>query len=101
MRADEVLRPRRKPADHQDERAGADRGCLVDGAAVVVDCGAASCLVRGREHPAAAKAGHREAARADELGRALDAAALHDVAPRRDGGDAGAGAAVDGLLQRP
>ena len=101
MRADQVLRPGRKPADHEDERAGADRGCFVDGAAVIVDCGAAACRVRSREHPAAAKAGDGQTTRADEPGCALDPAVLHNVAPWRDGGDAGAGAAVDRLLQRP
>src|SRR6202011_5845117 len=63
--------------------------------------GAASCFVGGGEHAAAAKAGHGQAAGADEPCGALDAALLHNVPPRRDRGDAGTGAALDRLLERP
>ncbi len=100
-RAVKVARAFRQGANHEHEALRADRGRFVDGAAVVVERGAASRFVGGGEHAAAAEPGDGHAVGADELARALGAARLHDVAPRRDRGDAGAGAALDQLPQRP
>ena len=72
-RAGEVARAFRQPAHHQDEALRADRGRLVDRAAVVVERGAPPGLVGGRKHAAAAQAGDGQAVRADELRGALDA----------------------------
>ncbi len=100
-RAGDVARAFRQAADHEHEALRADRGRLVDGAAVVVERGAAGGFVGGREHAAAAEPGDGHAVGADELARALGAARLHDVAPGRDRRHANARAALNQLLQRP
>ena len=56
VRAGEVLRALRQAAGDQHQAARADAGGLVDGAAVVVERGAAAGLVGGRKHAAAAEA---------------------------------------------
>ena len=98
-RVGDVARALRQPADHEDEALRADGGGFVDGAAVVVERRAAPGVVGGGKHAAAAKAGDGHPVRADELAPRARAAGLHDVAPRRDRGDAGAGAALDELLR--
>ena len=61
-RAGDVLRAFRQAADDQHQAVRADRGGLVDGAAVVVERGAASGFVGRRKHAAAAEAGDGQAA---------------------------------------
>ena len=85
-RADDVARAFRQAADHEHEALRADGGRLVDGAAVVVDRGAAGGFIGGRKHAAAAEPGDGHVMRADELSRPLGPARLHDVAPGRDRG---------------
>ena len=63
--------------------------------------GAAAGLVGGGKQAGAAIARHGQAGGADHVAGLLDARGLHDVAPRRDAGDAGAHAALDELLQGP
>ena len=100
-RVADVARALRQPADHEDEALRADGGGFVDRAAVVVERRAPPGVIGGGKHAAAAKAGDGHPVRADEFCRALEAAGLHDVAPGRDRGNAGAGAAFDELLERP
>ena len=61
MRAGEVLRALRQAAGDQHQAARADGGGLVDGAAVVVERGAAAGLVGGGKQAGAAVAGHGQA----------------------------------------
>ena len=85
-RAVKIARAFRQAADHEHEALRADRGGFVDGAAVVVDRGAAGGFIGGRKHAAAAEPGDGHVMRADELSRPLGPARLHDVAPGRDRG---------------
>ena len=100
-RVGDVAGALRQSADHEDEALRADGGGFVDCAAVVVERRAPPGVIGGGKHAAAAKAGDGHPVRADEFCRALETAGLHDVAPGRDRGNAGAGAAFDELLQRP
>ena len=101
VRAGEIFRPFRQSARDQHQAFGADTGGFVDGAAVVVERSTASGFVGSGKHAAAAQARDVQRCVADQLAGLVDAHGLDDVAPRRDGRDSRALAAVDQLRQRP
>ena len=77
--------------------ADADR--FVERAAIVVDGGAASGFVSRRKQATPHKACDFQAGIANYLAGLRNADGLHEIAPRRDGGDPGARASIDQLLQ--
>ena len=95
----DVARTFRQSADHENEALRADRGGFVDARRLSSSAARPGVIGGGNMPPRQRPV--TSSVRADELGRTLEAAGLHDVAPRRDRGNAGSGAAFDQLLERP
>ncbi len=93
MRTGEILRSFRQAAADQHQALRADAGGLIDGTLVVVERGAAAGLVRGGKQSGPAQARDGDAGVAHDPTGLRNADRLHEIAPRRDGGDASARAA--------
>ena len=100
-RCDDVARALRQASDDQDEALRAERRGFVDRPPVIVDGGRAPSRIGGREHAAAAIAGHPKTVRLDRAHRFVEAYGGHLIAPRINSPNAMPDAGLHGLNQIP